>query len=213
VAENNKPLPFFLNNKDIAYWTGRWHAIRRVMLSGEMNFESLKEVTLQLMKLEADKTAPITLMIDSPGGKVVPTHQLEDTIYALNSPVDAVVIGDCASMATDLVQMCRRRLMLPSSRMLVHYIRNDQFWVCDDLDQLDKDINFFRERMREMKERRLVLYTKRTGLTSEEIAMLFRQGEVHRSYFTAKQAVDMKLADDIVTDFKLFPSKPTEEKE
>lgn len=115
-------------------------------------------------------------------------------------------------MAVDLMQMCRRRLMLPSARILVHYVRNDQRWICDDLDQLDGDIKYFQERMREIAERRLELYQKRTGLTPGKIKDLFRQGEIHQTYFSAKQAVEMNLADEIVTDFKLFPRKQYEEK-
>ncbi|MDQ5969060.1 MAG: ATP-dependent Clp protease, protease subunit [Patescibacteria group bacterium] len=213
MADKEKPsLPFFLSEKEVCGWTGHWHAIRRVLVSGELNSESLKRTALELVKLDFISSDPITLMIDSGGGSVTPTHQLEDTISILNSPVDALMIGSCASMAVDLMQMCRRRLMLPSARILVHYVRNDQRWICDDLDQLDGDIKYFQERMREIAERRLELYQKRTGLTPGKIKDLFRQGEIHQTYFSAKQAVEMNLADEIVTDFKLFPRKQDEEK-
>jgi len=213
MAENNKPtLPFFLSDKDMMEWTGYWHAHRRVLISGELNRDSLKKTSLELIKLDYQNTEPITLMIESGGGSVVPTHQLEDTISMLNSPVDALVIGDCASMGVDLVQMCRHRMILPSGRMLVHYIRSDQRWICDDFDQLETDIGYFRTRMKETAERRLALYTQRTGLSSEKIKELFRHGEVHQSYFSANQALQMNLVDEIRTDFKLFPGRQTEEK-
>ena len=208
MADNDKQkLPFFLNDQDIAKWTGFWHSQRRVMISGELNGDSINKATQELMKLDYSSNEPITIMVNSGGGLVVPTHQLEDTISMLESPVDAVVLGDCASMAVDLVQMCRKRRMMPSARILVHYVRNDQRWISDDLEQLEVDTTYFRDRMKEMKERRLTLYVKRTGLSPEEISKLFRQGEVHRMFFTAKQAIDMHLADEIVTDFKLFPKK------
>lgn len=211
MPENKPGLPPFLTEKDIAFWTGKWHAVRRVLVQGELNLESLGKTTLELMKLDAERTAPITLMISSGGGKVISAHQLEDTINALNSPVDALMIGDCASMAVDLMLMCRKRMMLPSARLLVHYVRNDQFWVCDDLQQLEQDIVYFRDRMRETADRRMNLYVRRTGLTKEKIAELFRQGEVHKMYFIAKQAMEMNLIDEVVTDFKFFPERKVEE--
>lgn len=213
MAENDRKLPFFLDEKEIMKWTGYWHAHRRILVTGELTVESLRKATLELTKLDYESNEPITLMIESGGGAVVPTHQFEDIISALNSPVDALVIGNCASMGVDLVQMCRQRIMMPSARILVHYIRNDQRWVCDDLDQLEKDIEYFRQRMEETAERRLALYTKRTGLSAEKIKELFRHGEVHQSYFSAKQAFEMGLVDKIETDFKLFPRKSSEKKE
>lgn len=206
--KNGKPeLPFFLSEKDVAQMTGYWHASRRVMLSGDLNKESLRNVSLQLAKLDYAKTEPITLMIESGGGDVTPTQQLEDVFSMLNSPVDALVIGNCASMAVDLVQMCRKRLIMPSARMLVHYIRHGQQWICDDLDQLESDIAYFRARTREIAERRLALYERRTSLSRQKLQEIFRQGEVHSVYFSAKQALELNLVDEIVTDFKLFPHK------
>lgn len=208
MAEQKKmDIPFFLSEKEVIQWTAHWHYDRRILIGGELNEETLKKASLELMKLDFEKTAPITLMIQSDGGKVVPTHQIEDTISMLNSEVNGIVIGDAASMAVDLLQMCKRRSMLPSARILVHYIRNTQLWICDDMDQLETDIQYFREKLREMGERRLRLYEMRTGLSREKLKELFRQGEVHKVYFSAKQAIKLGLADDIVTDFKFFPAK------
>jgi ATP-dependent protease ClpP protease subunit len=214
MADNDKPkLPFFLNESDLAKWTGYWHSHRRILVDGELNAESLKKTSLELIKLDYTNSEPITLMIKSGGGKVVPTHQLEDMFSIINSPVDALVMGDCASMAIDLVQMCRNRKILPSGRVLVHYIRNDQPWIVDDLDQLEIDIELFRKRQREVADRRLALYEKRTGLSRERILELFRHGEVHSSYLSAQQAIESHLVDEIETNFKLFPKKTTEQKQ
>jgi ATP-dependent protease ClpP protease subunit len=208
LAENDKPkLPFFLSEKEFFQMTGHWHRHRRVLIAGDLNSESLRKTSLELIKLENVKIEPITLMIESGGGNMVPTQQLEDTINMLNSPVDVIVFGDCASMAVDLIQMCRRRMMLPSARLLVHYIRNRQPWICDDPEQLETDIRYFRERLTEDRERRFALYEKRTGLPRPKLAEMFRHGEVHQAYFSAKQAVELRLVDEIVTDFKLFPKK------
>lgn len=206
MTENDRPqLPFFLSEREFQHMMGHWHAHRRVLISGQLNSDSLKRTMLEFIKLDYLNDDPITLMIQSGGGHVVPTHQLEDTISALNSPVDALAIGDCASMAVDLIQMCRKRMIMPSSRLLVHYIRNEQQWICDDLEQLETDIGYFRERVRDIANRRLALYKKRTHLSEEKIKELFRHGEVHKAFFSAKQALEYGLVDEIVTDFKVFP--------
>ncbi len=200
----------FLDGKMIAKWTGYWHGLRRVMVSGKLTEESLNKAALEIIMLDYDERAPITLMINSGGGDVIPTHQFEDMINSIKSPVDAIVIGNCASMAVDLVQMCRKRQLLPSSRMLVHYIRNSQPWIVDDLERLDTDLRYFREEMAEIKARRLALYERRTGLTPQKLEEMFRYGEVHHAYLSAKQAVEQHLADEVVTDFKLFHKRHDE---
>ena len=207
MADEERKLPFFLSSEDLAKWTICLHQQRRIPVCGRLNKSSIEEVALALTKLEYEGSEPILLMVESGGGSIVPVHQLQDTITSLNSPVDALIVGDCASAAVDLVQMCRNRFMLPSARMLVHYIRHDQYWICDDPDQLDEDLNLFRQETRELARRRLNLYTSRTGLPANEIKKLFRQGEVHHVYFSARQAVKFKFVDKILTDFKLFPRK------
>jgi ATP-dependent protease ClpP protease subunit len=213
MPEETLKLPFFISKEEYANMIGRWHSLRRVLIEGNLNGDSIKKAFLELLKLDHMGSRPITLMIQSGGGGVTVTHQFEDTLSALNSPVDGLVIGDCASMAVDLLQMCRRRYMLPSSRMLVHYIRNDQRWICDDLEMLDTDIKYFKERNKEIAERRMALYMKRSHLPRKKITELFRQGEVHEAYFSAKQAVELGLADKIITNFKFFPRKLKKKKE
>ena len=207
MYDNEARLPFFVSKEEYAQMVGCWHSIRRVLVSDDLNEEMLTHTRLELLKLDFVNNEPITLIIQSGGGTVIPTYQLEDVIQGLNSPVDALVMGDCASMAVDLLQMCRRRLMLPSARLLIHYIRYRQRWICDDFDQLDIDFKYFRERNEEIAMRRLDLYMKRTGLPREKITEIFRHGEIHEAYFSAQQALKLCLVDEIVTDFKFFPRK------
>lgn len=212
MANEERKLPFFLSDGDVRKWTARLHQQRRIPVCGRLSKDSVDEVALALTKLDYDSFEPILLMIESGGGPIVPVQQLQDTIGLLNSPVDALVLGDCASAAVDLVQMCRKRFILPSARMLVHYIRHDQRWICDDPDQLDEDLDLFRQETRELAKRRLDLYTSRTGLSSGEIRKIFRQGEVHQAFFSANQALKFNFVDEILTNFKLFPKKLAKEK-
>lgn len=197
---------------DRARMLGSFHAQRRVLISGQLTSKGLALNARELVKLDMQSNDPITILLESGGGDVYPTHQLEDMIQAVNSPVDVIALGDCCSMAVDLMQMCRTRMSLPSSRFLVHYIRHVQKWICDDPERLETDLSYFRERIREIHERRLSLYTKRTGLPVEKILEMFRHGEIHEAKFSAQQAIELRLIDKIVTDFKFFPRKTEDTK-
>ncbi len=102
--------------------------------------------------------------------------------------------------------------MLPSARMLVHYIRHRKAWVADDPELLERDIDFFRKEMLEVRERRFSLYESRTGLSRGRLLEIFRYGEIHGSSFSAQQAVELGFADEVLRNFKLFSKEPVPEK-
>ena len=179
---------------------------RRVTLVGRITRESIEKVGEELIKLDTRLHEPITLIIKSDGGEANAALQLLDVIGALNSPVDALAFGDCASMAVDVIQMCRKRMLMPSARLLVHYIRHSRLWIFDDAERFEADLTYFRQQSLELLARRYSLYEKRTGHSREKLAEVFRQGEVHSVYFTAEQAIELKLADGITKEFKFFPS-------
>jgi ATP-dependent protease ClpP protease subunit len=207
---DSKNLPFFLNEKVIAQWSGRWHAHRRALITGRIDVEMVKKLELQLATLDDEKIAPITLMLHSLGGEADPTQQVQDIIEMLQSPVYGIAIGDNASAAVDILQMCERRLVRPNSRLLVHYARCSRGWVCDDPEYFATDRSWVEESMAALRAQRFALYERRTGLSKEELLLMFRQGEAHGNFFSADQAVKIGLADEIVRDFKLFP-RPEEE--
>lgn len=178
---------------------------RRILVTGELTDNSVRAVAESLLLLECKNNDPITLIIDSCGGTVIPTQQLGDVISSMRSPVDGIVISDCASMAVDLLQMCRRRMLRPAARVLVHFIRHRPTLVCDDEHRIGDYLKIVAEDMRNIAATRLDLYKRRTGKTAEEIYTMFQRGELHGYFLTAPQAVQMGLADEIVADFKLIP--------
>ncbi len=207
IPNEATPEAFFLNNREIAQMIGCLHANRRIMITGYISDKSMRRASLELIKLDFESNDPITLIIESEGGSLAPAKHFFDAITMVNSPVDAIAMGDCSSVAVDLLQVCRKRMLLPSTRLLIHYIRNTQRWIADDLERLEADIEHFRRSMRDIKEERHALYAKRTGLSEEKLFEIFRYGETHSAFFSAKQAVELNLADEIVLDFKLFPKK------
>lgn len=182
-------------------------AHRRIPLLGEINERLISHVTGMLIQMDYEKTAPITLLIHSPGGDCEWGYHLQNAIGSLNSPVDGLVVGRAASMAVDILQMCRKRLALPNSRLYCHFVRIG-FELVSDTDEFGMDeARALREKALYVKREREALYAKRTGLKIKDVQRLFRNGEVYKLDLSAEQALQRKLIDEIVHDFKLFPGK------
>ncbi len=94
---------------------------RVIYFSEEVTRESCRELNMQLMMLEAEKSGrPVTLYIDSPGGSVDSGLAVYDMIRMMKSPVTTVVAGMAASMGSLIFLAGERRIMLPHARLLIH---------------------------------------------------------------------------------------------
>jgi ATP-dependent Clp protease protease subunit len=167
---------------------------RKVFLVGQIDDESCNDLIKKLLYLEAeDSTRKITLFINSPGGEVGSGLAVYDTIRLMKSPVTAVVTGIAASMGSIILLACDsdKRLMLPSSRVMIHdcsWGRRDMggkkpFEIQEELNQL-KGVN----------ERLVSIIAERTGKTIEEISKITQND----AYFSAGEAVEFGLASEII---------------
>lgn len=96
---------------------------RTVLLSSDVSPGSARRVIEQLLVLEADDAgAPITLVLNSPGGEVHSGFAIFDVIRFLRAPVRVVCAGLTASIATVILLAVPkdRRIALPHARLLIH---------------------------------------------------------------------------------------------
>lgn len=96
---------------------------RQVFVSGTIDDESAKAVIAQLLFLEhAEPGVPITVLINSGGGKVHAGLAIHDVMRSISSPVHTTCLGHCESMAAILLAAGEPgfRTALPNSRMMVH---------------------------------------------------------------------------------------------
>ena len=166
---------------------------RKIFLVGEVNDESCNELIKELLYMESQAVAPITLFINSPGGDVKAGQAVYDTIRLLNSPVTAVVTGIAASMGSIILLACDkdRRMMLPNSKVMIHdcsWSHNEMggkkpFEIEEELKQL-KDTN----------EMLVSIIAERTGKTVAEIAEITKSD----SYFGAEEAVKFGLVSKVI---------------
>ncbi len=167
---------------------------RCIFLCDEVTTESCNELIKELLYLESvDNKSPINLFINSPGGSVTDGLAVYDVIRLLKSPVTAIVTGIAASMGSIILLACPadRRLMLPSSRIMVH----DASWGHHDMvgkkpHEIEEELN----QLRSINDRLLSIIAERTGKTLEEVSNVTKSD----SYFSATEAIEFGLATKII---------------
>ncbi len=167
---------------------------RQIFLSDDITDRSCNEVIKQLMFLEKeDHAKEIIMYINSPGGSVSAGLALFDVMMLLKAPIKTICTGVCMSMGAIIFLAGKQRLMLPSSRLMIH---DPAFGGEHNVGgkkpheiqaELD-DLNSCREVLAK-------IIADRTGKDIEEVYKVTEKD----SYFTAKEAKDFKLATGIIT--------------
>ena len=89
-------------------------------LFGACNLACINNVSPRFTQLEAESFgAPITLMINSPGGSVSAGWMIVDTIQLIGT-VETICTGQACSMAAVLLMSGARRSILPHGRVMLH---------------------------------------------------------------------------------------------
>lgn len=96
---------------------------RQIQLFGPVNDKLAERVIAQLLALEAaDSEAPITMLVNSPGGSVTSGFAIYDVMRFIEPPIRVVCTGLCASIATIILLGAEKadRVALPHTRLLIH---------------------------------------------------------------------------------------------
>ena len=119
-------------------------AQRTVFLTGEINTSTVNAIIQQLLFLEsADATAPIKLIITSPGGTVqAGLAPLYDQLKGMTVPIDLYCVELAASMAAVILAGGRRghRFILRHSMVMIHepQIASASGGVCGSASSIQK---------------------------------------------------------------------------
>jgi len=163
---------------------------RIVFIDGEINDLSADLVVAQLLFLDGQDTEKdINLYINSPGGSVTAGLAIYDTIQYLRSDVQTICLGQAASMAALIVAAGApgKRLVLPSSRMLIH-----QPW--GGASGQARDIGIQSKEIIRLKKMTIDYFAKHTGKEPGIIA-----ADMERDfYMSAQDAVAYGVADRIL---------------
>jgi ATP-dependent Clp protease protease subunit len=137
-----------------------------------------------------DTEKDINLYINSPGGSVTAGLAIYDTIQYVKCDVQTICLGQAASMAALILTAGApgKRLVLPSSRVLIH-----QPW--GGVQGQARDIGIQAKEILRLKKMTIDYFAKHTGKDAETVAH-----DMERDFFmAAEDAVAYGVVDNIFT--------------
>jgi ATP-dependent Clp protease protease subunit len=164
---------------------------RIVFLDGEINDLTADLVVAQLLFLDGQDTEKdINLYINTPGGSVTAGLAIYDTIQWVHCDVQTICLGQAASMGALILTAGThgKRMMLPSSRVLIHQPWGGAQGQASDIGIQSKEII-------RLKKLTIDIFARQTGKNHEQIA-----NDMERDfYMSAEEAVAYGVADSILT--------------
>jgi ATP-dependent Clp protease protease subunit len=163
---------------------------RIVFLDGEINDLAADLVVAQLLFLDGQDTEKdINLYINSPGGSVTAGLAIYDTMQYVKCDVQTICLGQAASMAALILTAgtAGKRLVLPSSRVLIH-----QPW--GGAQGQARDIGIQAKEILRLKKMTIDYFVMHTGKSVEIIA----QDMERDFYMSAAEAVAYGVADRVL---------------
>lgn len=175
---------------------------RIVFLQGEIYTGNANELVMKLLYLQSEnRRKDIHFYLNSPGGEVVATLAIYDTMQMLSCPVATYCVGQAASGAAVLLAggTKGKRYALPHSRIMMHQPYGGVSGQVSDIEIQSREILKTREMLNE-------ILAHHTGQPVAKIAK-----DTDRDFFLgAKEAKEYGLVDDILT--KSLPDEKGEAK-
>ena len=168
---------------------------RIVMLGSEVKDDNANEICGAMLLLAAqDPDRDISLYINSPGGSVTAGMAVLDTMKFVSCDVVTVAMGLAGSMAQVLLSAGAKgkRYALPHARILMHQ-------PLGGIGGSATDIRIQAEQMLLVKKQIAQLNAENTGQPVERI----EEDSEHDRWFTAREAVEYGLVDDVLTQAEL----------
>lgn len=164
---------------------------RIVFLQGEIYTGNANEVVMKLLYLQSEnRRKDIHFYINSPGGDVVATLAILDTMKILSCPVATYCVGQAASGAAILLSSGTKgkRYCLPHSRVMIHQPAGGVSGQISDIEIQAAEILRYRSVLNE-------ILAECCGKSAEQIAK-----DSDRDFFlSAQEAKDYGLVDEILT--------------
>lgn len=172
-------------------------ADRKIFIEGEINQESSCVFTKKLLLLcKEDDTAPIDILINSPGGEISAGLLIYDCIQSCKTPIRMFCMGTAYSMGA-LLFACGNhgRYMFPHSELMLHepLLGSGVRGNASSIRSISDSLMDTRKKMNR-------ILAKHTGKTEEEIEKA--TGFDH--YFSPEESIEFGLADEIVSFDKIM---------
>lgn len=159
---------------------------RTLFVDRSIDYDEVEEIIRGFHLLEAASDAPITVIINSPGGDVYSGFAIYDLLRSSRCEIITKGYGLIASMASILFLAGTTRFMSPNARYMVHSIQSIVGGSSSDIKIEANEIEQLQTIMSK-------IYEERTN----KKASFWKKFERNK-YFTAKECIDLGVATDIV---------------
>ncbi len=166
---------------------------RTVLLFGEINNTVAYSVVKQLVALSGESSAPINVLVCSPGGHVESGDVIHDIIRFIEAPVNMIGSGWVGSAAVNVFLSVpkERRYCLTNTRFLIHQPSGGVGGKASDIAIQAREIILVRERI-------AALIAKETGQTLEKVL-----DDIDRDFWmSAKEAIEYGLVSKSIVSEK-----------
>jgi ATP-dependent Clp protease protease subunit len=164
---------------------------RIVFLQGEIYTGNANEVVMKLLYLQSEnRHKEVHFYINSPGGEVVATLAIYDTMQILSCPIATYCVGQAASGAAVLLAggSKGKRFALPHARVMLHQPYGGVSGQVSDIEIQAREILRYREVLNE-------ILAKHSGQAMDRIAK-----DTDRDFFlNANEAKEYGLVDEILS--------------
>lgn len=164
---------------------------RIVFLQGEIHTGNANELVMKLLYLQSEnRRKDIHFYINSPGGDVVATLAILDTMKILSCPIATYCVGQAASGAAILLAggAKGKRYCLTHSRVMIHQPAGGVSGQISDIEIQANEILKYRSLLNE-------ILAECCGKSADDIAR-----DSDRDFFlSAQEAKDYGLVDEILT--------------
>ena len=154
----------------------------------ELN-RKINDLNKELLKYSIEYDCPppsIYLHINSIGGDLLSSFGTVDTILDSRVPIISIIEGCCASAASIIAMVCKKRYMTNHSFILIHQLSTSVSGKYQELkEDFENDTKFMEELCK--------LYKKHTKMTEKKIKQVLQ----HDLWWTSEMCIENGLVDGI----------------
>lgn len=176
-------------------------AKRLIWINDEIDPDLVEEVERKIDKFSRKSTAPIQVLINSPGGNTTSSLAIYDLFRNSRAPIHTTVVGDASSAASIILLGGDRRRMLANSRVFIHNASMNISGEGIDHREIKRVLKIIEDR----RERLLAVYQRHLKASRRKIVRWLDR----ETYFHADEALKLGFVHEIVKSEKgkPFPKK------
>ncbi|GAA5868372.1 hypothetical protein JCM1840_005659 [Sporobolomyces johnsonii] len=176
---------------------------RIVFLNGPIDDALSSVVVAQLLFLEAESSAPISLYINSPGGSVTAGLAIYDTMQFLHCPVHTIVVGQASSMASLILAggEAGQRSALAHSSIMIHQPSGGADGQASDISIIANEILRIREKMFDLYADHCLLPNEEREVARARFARMLERDH----YLIPEAAIEQGIIDQVLTKRPIEP--------